>query len=90
VRNSSLAKGAKQFTRFNRLVVTWTLVLTCLKLSHTLFILVVATVFQLSTDYRSTAFKQAVLVIQRLYIPLVDFLVITSLLYYFYYQGASL
>lgn len=89
-RASSQVKGSKRFTPFNRFVISWISILTVLKLSHTLFILIVATVFQLSTEYRSETFKRAVLVIQRLYIPLIDVLIVSSLLYYFYYQGASL
>ncbi|TNV78423.1 hypothetical protein FGO68_gene3452 [Halteria grandinella] len=89
-RTSSQVKGSKRFTRFNRFVIGWITVLTVLKLSHTFFILFIATVFQLSTSYRSETFKRSVLVIQRLYIPLIDLLIVSSLLYYFYYQGATL
>lgn len=62
-RTSSQVKGSKRFTPFNRFIISWISVLTLLKVSHTLFILFVATLFQLSTSYRSELFKRAVLLI---------------------------
>jgi hypothetical protein len=52
--------------------------------------LVFATIFQLSFNSRSDGFRAFVIVFQRLYIPLIDLLIVSTLLYFFYHQGMVL
>ena len=68
-------------------VIAWIITLTVLKSVHTLTILTLNTLYQVTPDPRPFALSVTFSFVQRLYVPLVDALITFSMLWFFYTQG---
>jgi hypothetical protein len=68
-------------------IISWIIVLTVLKGVHTLTILVLNTIYQVTPEPRSLALTLTFTIVQKLYVPIVDALITFSMLWFFYNQG---
>ena len=66
------------------LLKTWILSLTIMKMIHSLCIVTLNSLFQLVDGESYPGLSLAFLIIQRIYVPLVDFLITLSIMYLFY------
>ena len=76
----------RSLTGFQVFIIIWTIGISLLKISQILIILTWATYFQLASLPRSRSDVLVIIVFQKIYIPLCDFLVTLSFLYFFYQQ----
>ena len=76
----------RTLTGFQVFVIIWTVGIVFLKISQILIILSWATYFQLAPLPRGRSDILVNIVFQKMYIPICDFLVTLSFLYFFYQQ----
>jgi hypothetical protein len=76
----------KRLTGFHMFVISWTVGIVFLKISQILIILTWSTYFQVKKLPRHHDEIIVNIVFQKIYIPLCDFLVTLSFLYFFYQQ----
>jgi len=70
-----------------KLIIAWIIVLTVLKGVHTLTILLLNTLYQVTPDPRPLTLTLTFTIVQKLYVPIVDALITFSMLLFFYRQG---
>jgi hypothetical protein len=83
-----LAEKDKEFTCFNKFIIIWTITLVVLNFLHSLTNLAYNPLFKYHTVL-SIIFEYYVFteVYAMIFVPLVDFLTVATLLYLFYFQG---
>ena len=83
-----LAEKEMEFTCFNKFIISWAITLVVLNFLHSLLNLAYNPLFKYHTVL-SNIFEYGVFteVYGMIYVPLVDFLTVLTLLYLFYFQG---
>lgn len=68
-------------------MIAWIITLTVLKGVHTLTILILNTIYQVTPDPRPFPLTLTFTLVQKLYVPVVDAMITFSMLWFFYTQG---